>query len=91
MAVVKLVLYIDRKRLRAAMGLDPRSTATVARCGLLGGALGVLALQGADALWLAAPALLAAELIDRAEFYDELEIPTPDSLMLDDMARRTVA
>jgi len=91
MALVKLVLYIDRKRLRAAMGLDPRSTATAARCGLLGGALGVLALQGADVLWLAAPALLAAELIDRAEFYDELEIPTPDSLMLDDMARRTVA
>jgi hypothetical protein len=33
-------------------------------------------------------ALLAlGELIDRLEFYDELEVPTPESLMQDDLAR----
>ncbi len=87
-AAGKIGLYLDRKRRRTSLGLSTRPAATMLRCGLLGGGLGVLAVQGAGVFSYAAAVLMAAELIDRAEFYDEIEIPTPDTLMLLEMERR---
>jgi hypothetical protein len=56
--------------------------------------LGTLAAAGVAAWW-GAPLtvvfviVVVSELIDRAEYYDELEIPTPESLMLDELKIRT--
>jgi len=85
-AGIKAVLYIRRKRKRRSLGLETRPRLTSLR-------LATLALGGMIAWWGAPLVLvfvivLASELIDRAEYYDELEISTPDSLMLDELSSR---
>jgi Fe-S-cluster-containing dehydrogenase component len=87
-STLKMGLYAARKAARRREGLEIRPWATALRMLLL----------AAGSVWLAAqpgpggiaPLLLLAvsELIDRCEYYDELEIPTPASLMLDDLEQR---
>jgi DMSO reductase iron-sulfur subunit len=89
LATIKVALYLYRKRKRAALGLPARPRATAVRLGAL--------LAAGVAAWLGGPRVLvfalvtASEIVDRAEFYDEIEIPTPESLMLDEMASRPQA
>jgi DMSO reductase anchor subunit len=89
LAGIKTALYIRRKSNRSRLGLPVRPLATTLR-------LGTLAAAGVAAWWGAPRALVfglvvASELVDRAEFYDELEIPTPESLMLDELSERAEA
>jgi DMSO reductase anchor subunit len=88
-AMLKVALYVYRKRRRAGLGLPARPRATAARIGAL--------LAAGVAAWWGAPLLLvfalvtASEAVDRAEFYDEIEIPTPESLMQDELGSRPEA
>lgn len=71
---VKLLLYLHRKRHFAKRGRPVRVGFSLLRIAL--GFLGPLLLMG----WnpgLAALSALLGDLVDRAEFYDELEVPTP--------------
>lgn len=83
---IKALLYWRRKRTRGRLGLPSGYPATALR-------LGTLAAAGAAALWGAPPPVvfalvLASELVDRIEFYGELEIPSPESLMMDELGSR---
>jgi anaerobic dimethyl sulfoxide reductase subunit B (iron-sulfur subunit) len=86
LAGLKGTLYVLRKSKRRRMGLPVRGWTAALRLGLLA--------AGAAALWWGPPvaaaiaALLTAELVDRAEYYDEMEIPTPESLMLEELGAR---
>ena len=44
-----------------------------------------------DIPWLAPMLILTGEIIDRGEFYGELEVPTPNSLLLDELEARPEA
>jgi len=44
-----------------------------------------------DIPWLTLMLILTGEMIDRGEFYEELGIPTPNSLMLDELEARPEA
>lgn len=71
---VKLLLYLHRKRHFAQRGRPVRLGLSLLRVAL--GFLSPLLLLG----WnpgLAALAALLGDLVDRAEFYDELDVPTP--------------
>jgi DMSO reductase iron-sulfur subunit len=86
LAALKGVLYALRKRHRSRMELPGLNRATGIRLGLLA--------AGAAALWwgpshaAAFTMLLASELVDRAEYYDEMEIRTPESLMFEELRSR---
>jgi len=87
-ALVKLTLYLTRKRDRAAMGLTVFPVASWLRVSAL--------MTGIAALFtgrsgLAVALVLLGEMIDRGEFYEEMEIPTPNSLLLDELERRPEA
>lgn len=75
--ILKLLLYLHRKRGRSS-----------------GGAVSVMRiLAGFLAPWflpvpLAAASALAGDLLDRCEYYDELEIPTPEGQMERDLRER---
>jgi Fe-S-cluster-containing dehydrogenase component len=85
-AIIKLVFYLNRARNRKAMDLPCSPPRRITRLlTLIGGT--VLTLIGPGP-WLAVVLLLVSEALDRAEFYDELEIPTPKSLMEDELAAR---
>jgi Fe-S-cluster-containing dehydrogenase component/DMSO reductase anchor subunit len=90
--VVKLLLYAARKIDLAGRNRPVHPELSVLRvgCGFLFPAL----------LWTAAPpgaqvfvmaAILVAELIDRCEFYTEIEFASPDRQMREDLARVTRA
>nr|MEE4269922.1 4Fe-4S dicluster domain-containing protein [Candidatus Krumholzibacteria bacterium] len=86
LALLKLVLFWTRQWNRRRLGLTAprplgvaRTVATLAGTALLGGIIGPI--------WLGFSLLALGEFLDRARFYDELEIPTPSSLMLDGMPR----
>jgi len=85
-AFLKLVLYTNRAASRRKLGLPCRPRNRMARL------LTLLAGTGwavfGPGVWPAVALLLVSEAIDRAEFYDELEIPTPKSLMEDELAAR---
>lgn len=89
LAALKAALYVLRKLNRLKTGLAGPAWATALRLGLLA--------AGAAAVGRHAPAevafalLLFAELIDRAEYYNEMEIPTPESLMLEELGSRPQA
>lgn len=89
LAGIKAFMYGRRKRSRFRLGLPVRGKATVLRLGTLAAA-GVAAWRGASPTVTLA-LIVASELIDRAEYYDELEIPTPESLMRDELASRPQA
>lgn len=85
-AVIKLVFYVNRARNRKAMDLPCSPPRRITRLlTLLGGTAWAVLGPG---VWPAVALLLVSEGIDRAEFYDELEIPTPKSLMEDELAIR---
>ncbi len=85
-STLKMALYVARKVSRKRQWLNVRLSATVLRIALLAAGSAWLALEPGRA----GPLLLitVSELVDRLEYYDELEIPTPASLMLDDLERR---
>ncbi len=84
LALLKLILFWTRQSNRRQLGLAApwslgvaRTAATLAGTAWLGGTLGPF--------WLGFSLLALGEFLDRAFFYDELEIPTPAHLMLDAM------
>jgi Fe-S-cluster-containing dehydrogenase component len=87
-AVVKLVLYLARKRDRAALGLPTYRVWGWLRTGALLTGIGAMTM---DKGWLAFGIILVGELIDRGEFYEEMEIPTPNSLLQDELDTRPEA
>ncbi len=83
--LVKLVLYLARKKDRAAMGLaSPVVWGWLRVIFLMVG----MSFMITDQSWLAIGLILVAEMIDRAEFYREMEIPTPSSLLQDELEAR---
>ncbi|MEM7357075.1 MAG: DmsC/YnfH family molybdoenzyme membrane anchor subunit, partial [Acidobacteriota bacterium] len=88
-ALIELVLYLWRKVLRRQRGKTVRWAWSAARLGL-GFAVPLgLALTGAQhwTAW-ALVSVLLGELIDRCEFYEELEVPTPRGQMDHELAAR---
>jgi len=75
---LKLALYLARKVHFARAGRNPRWALSALRVavGFLSPALLL------DQPWLAAAALMAGDLVDRAEYYDELETDSPDRRMV---------
>lgn len=91
-AVVKVVLYVVRQVQRARLDCAAPLGLTVPRLGFLAAGVGSLIWSGSTAAPATAVALLlAAELIDRGLYYHELDIVTPESEMLDALARRPAA
>jgi len=87
-ALVKLVLYVARRMDRARLGLATGLAVGWLRIGTLLVGMGVMFW---DIPWLTLMLILTGEMIDRGEFYEELEIPTPSSLMLDELEARPEA
>ena len=85
-ALVKLVLYTLRKLQLVRAGLPARPVLSVARV-LIGFGLPALAWVTAGEVpdWAIAAALLG-ELIDRGEYYSELEIRSPQRQLAEDLA-----
>jgi len=91
-AAVKLALYVARQVGRGYEGLAAPLGLTVPRIGFLLAGVGWLIWQTDEVSRLSAIALLlAGEMIDRGLFYHELEIPTPNSRMLDELDARPEA
>jgi DMSO reductase iron-sulfur subunit len=87
-ALIKLVLYMARRKDRARLGLATGPAVGWLRIGTLAVGMGVMLW---DIPWLTLMLILTGEMIDRGEFYEELEIPTPNSLMLDELEGRSEA
>ena len=85
MALVKLALYLARKRDRAALGLSSQAVWGWLRVASLFMGTGALVMGKP---WLAMGLYLVGEMIDRGEFYQEMEIPTPSSMMQDELEAR---
>lgn len=88
-ALVKVVLYLARQIARARLGCAAALGLTVPRLGFLVAGVGGL-LQDTD-LATAVAMILLGEIIDRGLFYHELEIATPDTLMLDQLETKPEA
>ncbi|MEM7583519.1 MAG: DmsC/YnfH family molybdoenzyme membrane anchor subunit [Acidobacteriota bacterium] len=93
LAFIKIALYLNRKRQRRRRGLDPLWKWSLARVGLGSVPIGLLVLGGgavapAGALIGSGLAVLLAEVIDRGELYEELEVPTPRGEMRRELAAR---
>lgn len=87
LAILKLILFWARQVNRKKQGLHvPLTLGNIRMAFTLTGA--VLLASASGPFWLAFMTLALGEFLDRARFYDEIEIPTPDSLMLDDLASR---
>jgi len=91
---VRLVLYLVRKSRLAIAGSPPRWALGGIRV-MVGMALPLAwIIDPAGPAWLPVACVFAGELIDRAEFYLELQVPTPRRqalLDLDAMVRRRAA
>ena len=87
-STLKMALYVARKVARRRQGLDIRPLATVLRISLLAAGSIWLALNPGQVPLAALLLVTASELVDRLEYYDELEISTPASMMLDDLGER---
>jgi Fe-S-cluster-containing dehydrogenase component/DMSO reductase anchor subunit len=87
-STLKMALYVARKVARRRQGLDIRPLATVLRTTMLAAGSTWLALNPGQVPLAALLLITASELVDRLEYYDELEISTPASLMLDDLEKR---
>ena len=88
MILVKMALYLGRKISRARLGIPVHPVAMGLRLGAP--ALGMFALVR-DMPWPAMVLILIGEMIDRGEFYEEMEIPTPNSHQLDCLEARPEA
>ena len=86
--LVKLSLYLARKIDRSRLGLKPHLVFMWLR--VLAPALGMAAMIQ-NYSWVAMVLILIGEIIDRGEFYVEMEIPTPNSLQLDELEARPEA
>jgi DMSO reductase iron-sulfur subunit len=84
-ALVKLALYLARKLDRAVLGLPTRAVWGWLRVLSLMAGMGSMVMEKP---WLAIGLILVGEAVDRGEFYGEMEIPTPNSLMQDELAAR---
>ncbi len=87
-STLKMALYVARKASRRRQGLNIHPRATFTRITLLAAGSVWLALGPGPTPLVALLLIAASELLDRLEYYDELEIPTPASLMLDDLELR---
>ncbi len=89
------MLYIARQVGRARLGCAASIGLTVPRLGFLvagvGGLLQDTGATAALALILSLALILLGELIDRGLFYHELEVPNPNTDMLDELATRPEA
>jgi Fe-S-cluster-containing dehydrogenase component/DMSO reductase anchor subunit len=81
LAMVKLVAFAARMRSRSSLGLGIVQTGAASRVLLLMGGTILVAANPAFS-WAGFTALVCGEFLDRAQYYDELEVPTPASLML---------
>ena len=98
-AGLKLGLYISRKATWSRRTLRVGAARSVAHIGISVARVGIgLLLPAVAWAWgsesapiLIVSAALLGELIDRAEFYDELEIMTPARQMADDLNARLAA
>ena len=88
-AVIKGVLYLARQVKRARLGCAASPGLTVPRLGFL--VAGVGGLWQDTGLTATVALILLGEIIDRGLYYHELEIDTPDSLMLDELETRPEA
>jgi Fe-S-cluster-containing dehydrogenase component len=85
MGFLKAALYLHRKRHFAAMGKPVRPWVSALRVGL--GFLGPLLVAPSHPM-LAALGAVLGDLVDRGEYYDELELPTPQLQLVESMRRR---
>jgi Fe-S-cluster-containing dehydrogenase component len=85
MGFLKAGLYLHRKRHFAAIGKPVRPWVSALRLGA--GFLGPLFLTASHSP-LAAFCAVLGDLVDRGEYYDELEIPTPQLQLVEAMRRR---
>lgn len=88
LAILKTVLFLARQRARRGLRLHVPSALLTVRLMMLGTGT-ILAAVVPIFSWIAFFTLVAGEFLDRATFYDELEIPTPASLMLDQLKARS--
>jgi Fe-S-cluster-containing dehydrogenase component/DMSO reductase anchor subunit len=88
-ALIKLVFYISRARNRRALDLPCSPRRRITRLVTL--LVGTGWAAAGFGPWPAVALLMVGEAIDRAEFYDELEIPGPKSLMEDELGARVGA
>jgi Fe-S-cluster-containing dehydrogenase component/DMSO reductase anchor subunit len=86
--VLKIILYAARITARAKGGLPGIPILPWLRVGGLLAGIGFILM---DWTWPGLALLLAAELVDRGEFYEEMEIPTPNSLLMDELEKRPEA
>lgn len=92
MALVKLVLFVARQSARGQLELAASTGLIVPRVGFLLAGVGWLLLGEAENSHLAAYAMIVAgEAIDRCTYYNELDIPTPNSRQFDELERRPEA
>lgn len=85
LGLFKAGLYLHRKRHFAALGKPVRPRVSALRVGL--GFLGPL-LVFASHPWLVAALAVLGDLVDRGEYYDELEVPTPRLDLVEVMRHR---
>jgi len=88
LGLLKALLYLHRKRYFAGLGRPLRPGVSVLRVGL--GFLGPLWLSATHPLLAAALAILG-DLLDRAEYYDELEVATPQGDLMARLRQATAA
>jgi Fe-S-cluster-containing dehydrogenase component/DMSO reductase anchor subunit len=88
LVLVKMAFYLGRKISRARLGIAIHPVAMGLRLGAP--ALGMIALIR-DLPWPAMVLILIGEMIDRGEFYEEMEVPTPNSHQLDCLEARSEA
>ncbi len=88
-ASLKTILYFRRKFSRRQRGLDLRWGWSIARLGIGFGLAGIVArIMPSEALIVPWFCVVAGEVIDRCEFYQELEVPTPRGQMQQELASR---
>ncbi len=90
--LVKVSLYLCRKILHHRRGLDIRRRWSAARLGIGFFPAGLIAWmtpeEGSGSLLGLGLCVLVGELIDRCEFYEELEVPTPRGQMQQELSTR---
>lgn len=84
-ATLKMALYVARKAVRHRRALNIRPPLSIARIALLAGGSAALTLVPGPGGLLPLVLITVSEAIDRGEYYDELELATPASLMRADL------
>lgn len=84
-STLKMALYAARKAGRYRRGLNTGLPLSIARMTLLAAGSALLALRPGPGGLLPLLLFAVSELIDRGEYYEELEIATPEALMRADL------